>query len=50
MVDAIQNYAKDEKVNLPENYPDVSYDEVLGKTFKVVHACDLYEYDSARGV
>lgn len=49
MLDAIQNYTKDEKVNLPSDYPDITYNDVLGKTFKIVNACDLYEYDASRG-
>ena len=50
MLDAIQNYTKDEKVNLPSEFPDITYDDVLGRTFKIIHACDLYEYDSAKGI
>lgn len=49
MLDAIQNYTKDEKVNLPSDYPDITYSDVLGKTFKIVHASDLYEHDDSRG-
>lgn len=50
MLDAIKNYAKDEKVNLPEEYDDITFNDVLGKTFKVVNAADLYEYNSGAGV
>lgn len=50
MLDAIQSYTKDEKVNLPSEYPDINFDDVLGITFKVVHASDLYEYNSAKGI
>lgn len=46
MLDALKNYTKDEKVNLPEDYPDITYNDVLGITFKVVNASDMYEYNS----
>lgn len=49
MLHAIQNYTKDEKVNLPSDYPDITYNDVLGKTFKIVNASDLYEFDDSRG-
>ena len=50
MEDALDNFMKDEKVNLPENYDDLSYDDLLGLTFKIVNAYDMYEYNSAKGV
>lgn len=46
LMDALKNYSKQEKVNLPEKYDDISFSTILGKKFKVINACDTYVYNS----
>lgn len=50
MEDALQSFMMDEKVNLPEEYDDLTYDDLLGHTFKIVNAFDMYEYNGAKNV
>ena len=50
MEDAIDSFLKDEKVNLPDEYDDLNYEDLLGHTFKVVNAFDMYEHNGPKGV
>lgn len=46
LMDALKNYSKQEKVNLPEEYDDLNFSAILGKKFKLINACDTYTYNS----
>lgn len=41
----MEQFSKDEKVNVPEESGSYAYDEIIGTTFKLVQASDYYEYD-----
>ena len=47
---ALQQYAQNQNITLPEDYGTYSYDDFLGKTFKVVSQADCYSYDEAHGI
>ena len=42
----VDQFAAEEDVTAPTDIVDPSYDEILGVTFKLVNACDYYEYDA----
>ena len=44
---SVEAYSKQEKVNLPENYDSVSYDDILNKSFKFVSPSDMYVHDAS---
>lgn len=44
--DMIEQFAAEEDVTAPTDITDPTYDEILNITFKLVNACDYYEYDS----
>ena len=46
----IDQFAAEEDVTAPDDIVDPTYDEILNVTFKLVNACDYYEYDEAYGV
>ncbi|MEY8562807.1 ABC transporter ATP-binding protein/permease [Eggerthellaceae bacterium 3-80] len=46
----VRQFSADEEVDVPTDIEPVSYDEVLGITFKFVNQCDLYSYDSTYNV
>ncbi len=46
----IQQFIDGDDVEVQENDDTYSYDDVLGKTFKLVNATDYYVYDSEYGV
>lgn len=50
LVNALKNFRKDEKVDLPEEYDNLTYDQVLGIKFKVINPSDIYVYNSSAGV
>ncbi len=43
--DMVHQFSNEEKVDTPQYNQAYSYDEVLGTEFKLVNACDYYEYD-----
>ncbi len=47
---ALQQYAQNQNITLPEDYGTYSYDDFLGKTFKVISQADCYTYDEAHGI
>ncbi|MCD8020193.1 MAG: ATP-binding cassette domain-containing protein [Clostridiales bacterium] len=44
--DMVQQFVDGEDVDAPEILDTYSYDDILGKTFKLVNAADYYKYDS----
>ena len=46
----VKQFANEEEVTTPTDDLDITYDDVLGKTFKLVHATDYYKYDEDRNV
>ncbi len=44
--DMIKQFANEEKITTPEDMGSYTYEDILGKTFKLVNASDYYEYDS----
>ncbi len=46
----VNQFAHEENVDAPEDIHPLSYEEILGVRFKLVHAVDYYEYDEAYGV
>ena len=48
--DMVKQFAAEEDVSVPEDRMSVSYDEILGVTFKLVNATDYYTYDEEYGV
>ena len=44
--DMIKQFINEETITTPENIGTYTYDDILGKTFKLVNAADYYEYDS----
>ena len=47
---ALQQYAQNQNITLPEDYGTYSYDDFLGKTFKVISPADCYTYDETHGI
>lgn len=43
--DMVQRFMAEEAVETPENEESYTYDEILGKKFKLVSSTDYYEYD-----
>ena len=43
--DMVQKFMAEEAVETPENEEPYTYDEILGKKFKLVNSTDYYEYD-----
>ena len=43
--DMVQKFMAEEAVETPENEGPYTYDEILGKKFKLVNSTDYYEYD-----
>lgn len=43
--DMIKQFINEETIKTPENIGTYTYDDILGKTFKLVNASDYYEYD-----
>ena len=44
--DMVQKFMAEEAVETPENEESYTYDEILGKKFKLVNSTDYYEYDA----
>ena len=42
----IQEFINEEDVNTPADIGNYTYEDILGKTFKLVNVSDCYEYDS----
>lgn len=42
----IQEFINEEDVNTPADIDNYTYEDILGKTFKLVNVSDCYEYDS----
>ena len=42
----IQEFINEEDVNTPTDIGNYTYEDILGKTFKLVNVSDCYEYDS----
>ena len=45
LYDMVQKFMAEEAVETPENEGPYTYDEILGKKFKLVNSTDYYEYD-----
>lgn len=43
--DMVQKFMSEEAMETPENEGPYTYDEILGKKFKLVNSTDYYEYD-----
>ena len=41
----IQQFIKEENVKTPENLGTYTYDDIIGKKFKLINSSDCYEYD-----
>lgn len=41
----VSQFSNGEDVDTPDNLGSYSYDEILGKTFKLINSSDCYEYD-----
>ncbi len=48
--DMVKKFANEEEVVAPTDSLSISYDQLLGKKFKLVHATDYYKHDAERGV
>ena len=46
----LQQYAQNQKIDLPTDYGTYPYDDFLGMTFKLVNKADCYVYDAAHKV
>ena len=46
----IEQFSKEEDVDIPENSQSYSYDDILKVRFKLVNACDYYVYDETYDV
>ena len=46
----VKKFANEEEVETPTDSLSVTYDQLLGKKFKLVHATDYYKHDAERGV
>ena len=44
--DMVRAFANEEEVNAPNDYMTLTYDQLMGVTFKLVAATDYYRYDS----
>ena len=44
--DMVSAFANEEEVNAPDDYMTLTYDQLMGVTFKLVAATDYYQYDS----
>ena len=44
--DMVRAFANEEEVNAPDDYMTLTYDQLMGVTFKLVAATDYYLYDS----
>ena len=44
--DMVQKFMAEEAMETPENEGPYTYDEILGKKFKLVNSTDYYEYDA----
>ena len=44
--DMVRAFANEEEVNAPNDYMTLTYDQLMGVTFKLVAATDYYQYDS----
>ena len=50
LTDMIKQFANEEDIKTPENMGEYTYDDIIGKKFKLVNAADYYEYDSQYNV
>ena len=48
--DMVKQFADEEEVEVPDDEIDISYDDLLGMKFKLIHATDYYKYDEERNV
>ena len=46
----VEQFSKEEEVKVPDNAGKYSYDDILGKEFKLVNATDYYQYDKKYNV
>ena len=46
----LQQYAQNQKIDLPTDYGTYTYDDFLGMTFKLVNKADCYVYDTEHKV
>ena len=46
----IQQFSKEEDVDVPDNIESFTYNDMLGITFKLVNATDYYQYDKSYNV
>lgn len=44
--DMVRAFANEEEVNAPDDYMTLTYDQLMGVTFKLLAATDYYQYDS----
>ena len=44
--DMVRAFANEEEVTAPDDYMTLTYDQLMGVTFKLVAATDYYQYDS----
>ena len=44
--DMVRAFANEEEVDAPDDYMTLTYDQLMGVTFKLVAATDYYQYDS----
>ena len=44
--DMVRAFANEEEVNAPDDYMTLTYNQLMGVTFKLVAATDYYQYDS----
>lgn len=44
--DMVRAFANEDEVNAPNDYMTLTYDQLMGVTFKLVAATDYYQYDS----
>ncbi len=48
--DMVNQFVTEEEVEAPSDISNPSYDEILNISFKLVNACDYYQYDSEYGI
>lgn len=48
--DALSDFSTHQKVNLPQNYEDVSYSQIIGKKFKLVNPSSLYAFNESLSI
>ena len=46
----VRQFSNEQKVDATEGTLELSYDEILGREFKLVNSADYYQYDSEYGV